>query len=303
MRYSVILGPVLALAVSAGAQGAALERVVVGVHPGFTRIVFHLDEATPYSVAWGADGAPVILLQGLGADGAAPAAPSFTQEAAPLTGISYRPAADGLEAVLGVNGPVSAKDFALTPDSYGGHRVVIDLESSGLASAKVAPEPENNQQAPETPAVIALAPEPEPEPEPSVAQAMPGPKAPLTPSVSAAYPDPVKDESPVCATYTKALDENQWDMDALITYGACLSNSGALSQAAAAFERILSFDPDFHRARLNLAKVYVRQGKTARAEAAYKYVLLSGPPADVVRVIQAALHDLSSSKVGPTAQK
>ncbi len=297
MRYSIILGPVLALALNAGAHGATLERVVVGVHPGFTRIVFHLDDATPYALEWQANGAPMVLLQGIELEDSAPTS-RLTENAVPLTGISYRPAADGLEALLAIDGPVRAKDFALPPDSYGGHRVVIDVERSGAPSAEAALEVQAELEPPETPDPVALAPE-----SPLVQEALSKPKAPLTASVSAAYPDPVKDESPVCATYTEVLDENQWDMDALITYGSCLSNSGALPQAAETFERILTFDPDFHRARLSLASVLARQGKTARAEAAYKYVLLSGPPADVVRVIQVALHDLASSKPGATAQK
>jgi|GEM_PF-2884784 len=309
MRHRIVVACILGLGFSVSAQAATLERVAVGIHSGFTRIVFHLDAAASYAVNRQANGAPIILLEGVEAAGAPVVEPGLSGAEAPLTGITFRVLPTGLEALLAVAGPVRAKSFALKPDSYGGYRVVIDVRRSDSSTVQEAPPPapapapamvpaaaSTAQSAPvEAVTVASINPPPD---------AMSGPKVPLIPSVGAAYPDPIVDDSPVCSTYTKALDENQWDMDALITYGACLSNSGDLTEAAATFERILSFDPDFHRARLNLAAIYARQGKTAKAEAAYKYVLLSAPPTDVVRVIQAALHDLSTAKdSGATAQK
>ena len=99
-------------------------------------------------------------------------------------------------------------------------------------------------------------------------------------------------QSDVCAGTANRLQTERWDMRALINHGACLSEAGRLVDARGVFERILSFDPEFHRARLALADVYERQGEIARAKEAYEYVLMSSPPADVTKRIQMALRDL-----------
>ncbi len=320
----------LSLIASATSNAANIERVVVGAHDTFTRLVFHLDDAASYAQTWDSSGRPVITMPDVSAVGPQP---NFTQRHAPAVGLTYTLSDDGLDAVIVTDGPVKATSFVLTPDTYGGHRVVIDISrtGSGLVTGSIDssptmrrldPAPATEQPAGELEEITQAVPDSLPEqaalaepieplapettsdlepeslslPPPLTQVEQPDPPA-QTALLTPKEPAPVRTQfsalqTDVCSGTASRLQVDRWDMAALIDHGLCLSNAGRLVDARSVLERILSFDPEFHRARLALADVYARQGEIALAKEAYEYVLLSAPPADVTKRIQLSLREL-----------
>ncbi len=262
------------------ARAATVERVAIGVHDGFTRLVFHLDEAVPYHLERPGGGDLILTLEGAGG---LPKAPAIGQAEKPLTGLRFTSGENGVTARLSTAGPVRVKDFALTPDEYGGHRIVLDLSPAGRETPPEAPALRDATGTVSTAAVASSDPRQEPpQPQPAPTSA----PVPVNETTASQPPEAV------CASYEDRLDVNPWDMTALIEYGGCLTTAGSLAEARRVYEKILTFDPDFHRARLGLAAVYAAEGKTDLARAASEQVLLSNPPTPVVQQIQQALHTL-----------
>ncbi len=257
------------MGVSAG-HTADIERVAVGVHPTFTRVVFHLNEATPFTQTLDETGQPSLVLSNVTTAGPVQ---SFTPNHAPLTGLTYHQDNAGLRITFATNRSVDVKSFSLTPDDYGGHRVVIDFPKQETLFQPVR----------QTPATL-----PEPKPVIAAAPLPPEPKPPLaSPDISG----PV--EVDPCRQTQIMLNQNQWNMAALIEHGLCKKEAGRLEEAQNILERILTFDPEFHRARLALADVYARRGYSSKAREAYTYVLKTNPPSDVRSQIELRLSQLN----------
>jgi len=63
-------------------------------------------------------------------------------------------------------------------------------------------------------------------------------------------------------------------------------DSGRLSEAVAALERVVAAEPDFSGARMDLARAQFASGNYARADSEFRYLLAQSPPARARAVIQ-----------------
>lgn len=72
-------------------------------------------------------------------------------------------------------------------------------------------------------------------------------------------------------------------------YGLVLMQKAEYEEAIFAFERVLIFVPDQHRARLELGRAYYQLGNYARARSALEQVLLADPPSNVRRNVNTLL--------------
>lgn len=128
MKSGVWLAGIAALALPLSQAGAAaLSNIRIARHADHVRIVLDLDAAISYSAAGGA-----FTLAGLEAESAVMnAAPAD----APLKRVIIAPANGGARLSFETSAPVTPRAFTLTPDSDGGHRLVVDLyPARGAAS-------------------------------------------------------------------------------------------------------------------------------------------------------------------------
>ncbi len=265
---------------AASADAATIEKVRVAKHDTKIRLVFDTDKAVNYSVTTG-DGSSVrIEMAGVEKAGPQPT-PGISIKYAPLTSVRYQVTDEGVTAIISASSAMHAKSFSLKPDYYGGHRIVIDLarKADDLADQiepAVVTKRDIEQHA--RPSNV-------PKRKQSSAD---------DDEDSAEVKDALRGTGDPCGGHKRKLESNQWDMTELIDYAGCLRDGGKLLDAQAVYEKILTFDPDFHRARLAVAEVYTYLGSIEKAKSAYEHVLFSDPPPDVVKRIQAALDALPS---------
>lgn len=133
------------------AQSAELEHVAVGVHMDYVRLVFHLDEPAGYEQLDMVENSARYVLDGVNASAEVLAnnIAQLNDKHEPVDGLSFEQFDDGLLVVInfedGGQARPQIKNFTLTPDSYGGHRIVMDVLKKGgvhqaaTASADVSP--------------------------------------------------------------------------------------------------------------------------------------------------------------------
>jgi len=170
------------VAVAGAAFAARLVDVRVGVHPGFTRIVFETDTKTTYDLQPKEDELVVQL-------DAAGAAEAITARSGQLMWVRVEPAGASTGVRIQVKGTVEVRQMILT----GPDRIVLDLYPSTAAPvATTAPKPTPTRAPVPTPAPEA-APTPAPvaEADPTTAPD-PAPVAEAEPVPSSA-PDPAPD--------------------------------------------------------------------------------------------------------------
>jgi len=265
-------------------QAAEINRISIGQHETYTRLVVRLNDASDYSVDQSNPNQTRLLLQDVEAAG-----PDMTLSGdhAPLSSLDYESAADGIALNIAFQSVKEVKSFALPPDENGGHRIVLDFvrgnpEQAGMEpTVKQEPLPPVASVPPpaiETNEPVAVAPEPD------------IPAVTFDPTVTGAIPKPVDP----CFKTTRQLESDAWDLLALVNHGVCLEENGKLSEARGTFERVLTFDPSIHGARLGLASVLTKLGKTEAARDAYLYILKSNPPDNVVKLIEARMSRLDT---------
>ena len=69
----------------------------------------------------------------------------------------------------------------------------------------------------------------------------------------------------VCADSASRLEDTPWDLNAMSAHADCLAGSGATTDAATLYERVLAFEPGHYGAALGLARLRAAQGDTAAA--------------------------------------
>lgn len=72
-------------------------------------------------------------------------------------------------------------------------------------------------------------------------------------------------------------------------YGLAALETGRSGRAVLAFERVLMKSPRHHRARLHLARAYLKEGAAQRAYAELRLLLADDPPADIAAQARALL--------------
>ncbi len=75
-------------------------------------------------------------------------------------------------------------------------------------------------------------------------------------------------------------------------FGLLLMAEGNFNEAIFAFERVLVFAPDQHRARLELGRAYFATANYARARTELEQVLMADPPANVKQNVRSLLNQL-----------
>jgi len=273
------------LIISTSSQAAEINRISIGQHDTYTRLVVRLNDASDYSVDQSNPNQARLLLQDVAAPG-----PEMTLNAdhAPLSSLDYESSADGVALNIAFKSVKEVKSFALPPDDNGGHRIVLDFVLGDSQQAAVEPEVKRKAlppiaAAPAQPLLKELDPV-------ETAQDPVMPAVAFDPTVTGAIPKAVDP----CFKTSRQLEQDSWDLLALVNHGVCLEENGKLSEARGTFERVLTFDPSIHGARLGLASVLTKLGKTEAARDAYLYILKSNPPDNVVRLIEARMSKLDT---------
>lgn len=323
----LLLWPLHASATSLSEDDLAREltRVTAGVHSNYERFVLHTTQAVKFEQLETVDHAIRIVLDNVTADDKALAGnqPELSGKFGMVKNISYEQYTDGLLVLIELADDVSPAPqthiFVLTPDSYGGHRVVVDIAKPGhtVSVAEAAPEAEA------TPASFTPAPHVDHAPAKAAPQsaiehhqdpfatqrladdggtqtAPPEQEAPNTPKPPAPEQhaalrpsEPTPPAAVSCEQYRTNLTAYGWSYKAAFDLAGCLSSGRRWSEAAQVYEQILQRDPEFHRARLALADIYGRTGQIDLAKQAYLHVLATNPPTDVVKVIQLRMDALN----------
>ena len=285
-RQTWLIGLAAFLATGTGPQAAEINRISIGQHDTYTRLVVRLNDASNYSVDQSSPNQVRLLLQDVEAAG-----PQMTLNAdhAPLASLDYENAADGVALNIAFQSVKELKSFSLPPDENGGHRIVLDFVLGNTKQTAV--EPSVKREA--LPPVAAVLPEAPAARTPAPAQDITAPAEPnvtFDPTVTGAIPKPVDP----CFKTKRQLEKDSWDLLALVNHGVCLEENGKLSEARGTFERVLTFDPSIHGARLGLASVLTKLGKTDAARDAYLYILKSNPPDTVVQLIESRMSKLDT---------
>lgn len=110
------------LAFLAGAAAASeIEDIRVGQHKGYVRVV--LDLSGP--VTFATDGHDTLKISGLTAGNTVVNA---DPKQAPLQKVIITPEGEGASLRFDASAELGVEAFVLTPDTYGGHRLVVDLK-------------------------------------------------------------------------------------------------------------------------------------------------------------------------------
>jgi tetratricopeptide (TPR) repeat protein len=91
-------------------------------------------------------------------------------------------------------------------------------------------------------------------------------------------------------------DEQAGEVTFDYLYGLALLQSGQVSVASLAFERVLARQPNHAAARLDLARAYVALGDDARAQREFESVKKLKPPAAARKAIERGLLDIQKRK-------
>ena len=272
------------LASGTGLQAAEINKISIGQHDAYTRLVVRLDDASDYSVDQSNPNQARLVLQNVETPG-----PEMRLNAdhAPLSSLQYEGGQNGLALNIAFQSVKEVKSFALPPDANGGHRIVLDFVLGEPKQVENAPVVKR-ESLPPVAAVALEAPLPEETTPAQVEPDTPEPIIAFDPTVTGAIPKPVDP----CFKTTHQLEKDSWDLLALVNHGVCLEENGKLSEARGTFERVLTFDPSIHGARLGLASVLTKLGKTEAARDAYLYILKSSPPDSVVKMIETRMSTL-----------
>ena len=96
------------------------------------------------------------------------------------------------------------------------------------------------------------------------------------------------------------LEPKEFDYSGDISYdyllGVAALDSGKLDRAVIAFERVLTVNPNFSGARLDLGRAYFAMGSDALAEKEFKIVLSQNPPAQVRPVVEKFLETIAERR-------
>lgn len=134
-----------AASVSQGELARELTHVTAGVHGNYERFVFHTTRAATVEQLDMVDRAIRIVLDNVAADDKVVAGgqPPLNDKFGTIKNVSYEQYTDGLLVLLALTDDAPAAPqtniFVLSPDSYGGHRVVIDIAKPGKSLSVVAP--------------------------------------------------------------------------------------------------------------------------------------------------------------------
>lgn len=92
-------------------------------------------------------------------------------------------------------------------------------------------------------------------------------------------------------------DELAGDKDFDYLFGLALYDTGDAASAVFAFQRILSIDPNFAGARLELARSFYEMGQLQRAQKEFKTLERQSPPANVQLVIDKYLSSIEAKNL------
>ena len=277
-------------------QAAEINKISIGQHSTYTRLVVRLDEASSYSVDRSNTQQARLTLKDVAAAG--PDMP-LNADHAPLSSLSYETTQNGVALDIAFQSVKEIKSFDLPPDENGGHRIVLDFilgEPSQASSQDMAVTREALPPVAAAPLPPTLAPTIESPPETMRTTVPPTEEVPdsntpivaFDPTVTGSIPKSVDP----CFKTTRQLEKDSWDLLVLVNHGVCLEENGKLSEARGTFERVLTFDPSIHGARLGLASVLTKLGKPEAAREAYLYILKSNPPDGVVQMIETRMSTL-----------
>lgn len=309
--------------VPSAALAADLLDIRVGVIDSAARVEIFTSAPFPLTPASEAEAAEGRAFRAPGLQ-AQPLRLALEPWAAPLTQIEVRPAEGG--ALIVVTG-AAAWDAGLSIRGGGtGPAVsVIDLMTDGasnLAAAEAAPAQaptqtamqsasEPSSTAPQMQATAAPTPlgaDQEGQAAPLVAP--PGADAQAVSAEAAETPAAPRQALSVfeasskvieadlseaaCETARADVEEDAWNMEALVDFGLCLASDGDVEGAETIFQRLLTFDPYSYRAHLGLAAIAHSSGDFAGARKAYQAALESEPPEEIAPKIRSALVEISS---------
>jgi tetratricopeptide (TPR) repeat protein len=257
------------------AEPAATEAGVrLGQHPGFLRTVVDLPNEVPYRVWVPPDGRELVIGLPLGLGVAAPTRPN----------VSVLDDAD--ETLLRVRMPKraqAARVFTLQQDGGVPYKLVVDLQqdrAKSVRSDSAAPpfvrvaasgwQSEGRPAALEPPAAP-------PPPKPQALAQAPGPRPPAT-DYDSAFQIMLQDPS---------------DLDAAFRFAELAVQAGDLEGAVAALERMLIFNPNLPRVRLELGVLYFRLASYQAAKGYLQGAMeAADAPADVRRRVAEYLAEI-----------
>ncbi len=298
------------LMVATPSYGAELTKIRSGVHKGFVRVVF--DTSGPVTnPALSVHGTSVILsIRDLRVDN--PIDKTFSTTHAPLTGISGKSAeGENTELVFELNEPMTARVEQYTPDSYGGHRIVVDLRKQktsvvdmGMTHEKPAPAPmvdpvvepvvehvvshheeaaKDDMHAMESPTLESHD-TPHAAPNASYDTHAPEPKTETMVGVgtdaalnAARESMAIGDAARACAIISENFPTGTWNLEAMALEGRCLTDQGKALSAKETYEQIVTFDPEHYEARVALAGLLEQEGDVENARANYLRALSAAP--------------------------
>lgn len=117
------LSPAMASTPIALAGTAALEKIRVADHERYQRVVIDTSDAVTFSVVEG-ESALTLTLSGITSELQTKAWTDLGQ----VKGLRIEPVSDtSILIIFDLAGPMHPRISSYTPDSYGGHRIVIDL--------------------------------------------------------------------------------------------------------------------------------------------------------------------------------
>ena len=210
----------LLAALPAPAGAAELEAVRLGVHQSFTRIVADFDSPPASAVAHMDGHTAVLRLEGVsGAEGVA-----LPRARGGLIGgpMSAQREGDALLLRVPLKAAAQAKTYRFSPDSYGGHRVVLDLHGpggGGHGGHAMAKEALKGKDAARRDAALALS---------------------------------RGDAAKACAILSKNFPAGSWDLEAMLMEGQCLAQQGLIKDARGLYEQMLAFDPTLERVKIEM---------------------------------------------------
>ncbi|MCP5433332.1 MAG: DUF560 domain-containing protein [Alphaproteobacteria bacterium] len=160
------------------------------------------------------------LLPALGATGAQYAPPAW---ASAISSVHIDPVDSAARLVIETRAPARFKSFVLTPDSDGGHRLVVDV----FPAEEPAPPKAEAAAAGTDDALDAARME--------ISQAL-------------AAGDPRR----ACALAEERFPDGTWDLEAMFLEAQCRTELGEIEEARALYQRMLAFDPGLERVELEL---------------------------------------------------
>ena len=92
----------------------------------------------------------------------------------------------------------------------------------------------------------------------------------------------------------KIIEEKPLDMDTAYEYGKMAAKMKKYNEAIFAYEHMLSYSPDLHRVKLDLAIIYYKTNQLEKAHKLFKEVKESNPPENVEKNISAMIKKIDN---------